>query len=420
MGGLADPHTLHLALMAALLVVLVAWERQRRAGSPRADRWLVASAALYGVMLGNHTLTILLAPGIALFVLAVEPRIVLRPRLVALCTGVLLGTAAALYLELPIRAAMGAPLVYGHPDTWDGFWYVVLGEQFRGDLVDPFGDLGRKVGDLVGLAGAQLGVLLAAVPAAFLLTAARHPRFALLTATWLVVVCWFAASYSNAAIDRYYLGPVLIVVAWLGVGAGVLAEMLVPAARRAAEPGSVEAPGPDRAPGRPDGRARLAAGALVAVLAASLVLPAALAAPATSAAIDMSHDTRASDWSRWALETMDADAVVVSWWSFSTPLWYRTVVLGERPDLRVVDDRDRLDENLGSVDDVIRANVGARPVYLVRNAAEISVLEATWILEIVPDPTGVQPLYRVAGPRPATGRAPPSATAQVLPATMAR
>jgi hypothetical protein len=97
---------------------------------------------------------------------------------------------------------------------------------------------------------------------------------------------------------------------------------------------------------------------------------------------------------------MGTDAVIVSWWSFSTPLWYRTVVLGERPDVQVVDDRDRLDESLGSVDDVIRANVAVRPVFLVRHPAEINALEETWILEIVPDPGGIQPLYRVIGPRP--------------------
>jgi hypothetical protein len=423
MGGFADPHTLHLALVAALLVLLVGWERRRRAGSPRADRWLVASAALYGVMLGNHTLTILLAPGIAFFVVAVEPRILLRRRLVALCVGALLGTTAALYLELPIRAAMGAPLVYGHPNSWDGFWYVVLAEQFRGDLVDPIGDLGRKVGDLAKIAGAQLGVLAAAVPAAFLLTAVRRPRFALLTVTWLGVTCWFAASYTNAAIDRYYLGPVLIVVAWLGVASGILVEILVSRAGGGdaggpGAPGPDGGPVPDGAPSRPDGDARLAAIALAAVLAALMVLPAALAAPATASRIDMSRDTRAADWSRWALQTMDADAVVVSWWSFSTPLWYRTSVLGERPDIRIVDDRDRLDSGLGSVDDVIRANVNARPVYLVRKSAEIGTLEASWVLEAIPDPTGLEPLYRVAGPQPAAGRAAPSTTVQVPPATM--
>jgi hypothetical protein len=422
MGTFADPHTLHLALVAALLVLLVGWEGRRRSGSPRTDRWLVASAALYGVMLGNHTLAILLAPGIALFVIAAEPRILLRPGLVVLCVGALLGTSAALYLQLPIRAAMGAPLVYGRPETWDGFWYVVLAEQFRGDLVDPFGDLGRKIGDLARVAWEQLGVLAAAAPAAFLVTAVRHPRFALLTGTWLGVTCWFAASYTNAAIDRYYLGPVLIVVVWLGVASGFLAArlaaLLAPDGAgddRAAADGGAASNG---ARPRSQRGARLAASALGAALAAAMVLPAAVAAPATASRIDLSPDTRASDWSRWALRTMDRDAVVVSWWSFSTPLWYRTVVLGERPDLRVVDDRDRLDEALGSVDDVIRANLAARPVYLVRYPGEIEVLGASWVLELIPDPTGIQPLYRVAGPRPAARRPVPSATVAAPPATM--
>ena len=385
MGGFADPHTLHLALMTGLLVLLVGWERSRAAGSARADRWLVAAAAVYGVMLGNHTLTVLLAIGIALFVLAVEPGILRRPHLVARCVGALVGTTVILYLELPVRAAMGAPLVYGRPDTWDGFWYVVLGAQFRGDIVDPFGDLGRKVADLVKFVGDQLGVLALVVPPAFVLVAIRRPRFVLLTGTWLAVTCWFAASYTNAAIDRYYLGPMLVVIAWLGVAAGLLVDALLPAA---------------------EGQARAGARVLAAILAAALVLPAAIAAPATASRVDLSHDMRAADWSRWALGTMGTDAVIVSWWSFSTPLWYRTVVLGERPDVQVVDDRDRLDEDLGTVDDVIRANVGERPVYLVRTRPRSALSRRTGSSRSFPIPgassrsTGWSARGRRAGPVP--------------------
>ena len=81
----------------------------------------------------------------------------------------LVGTAVVLYLELPIRAAMGAPLVYGRPDTVDGFLYVVLGQQFGGLVTNPLDDLGQKAADLVALAGQQLGLLAALVPAAAIL-----------------------------------------------------------------------------------------------------------------------------------------------------------------------------------------------------------------------------------------------------------
>jgi hypothetical protein len=392
-GAFADPHALHVALVAGLLVVLAGWERRRRAGRGDADRWLAGAAVLYGVMLGNHTLTVLLAPGIALYLLAVEPGILRRPRLVAGCAALLLGTTALLYLQLPIRAAMGAALVYGRPDTWEGFWYIVLAEQFRGDIVGPFVDLPGKLEALVGFATDQLGLLVALVPAAAVLVAVRHPRFALLTGTWLFVTAWFAASYTNAAIDRYYLGPLVVVAAWLGVAAGLVVDAVE--GRRDVAGGAVPAAGRITA---------IAAGALAVVV---LLAPALLAAPATFARVDASADTHAEDWSRWALATVPPDAVVVSWWSFSTPLWYRTLVLGERPDVDVVDDRNRLDEGLGEVEDVIRAALPTRPVFLVRMPAEIAALEAAWELEVVPDPFGIQPLYRVVGPRVTNGTSTP-------------
>jgi len=388
-GSFADPHMLHLALVAALLVLLAGWESRTRGGRPNADRWLVAAAATYGVALGNQGLTVLLAPGIGLFVLAVEPRVWRRSAQLGRCVAALLGVAAVLYLELPIRAAMGAPLVYGHPDTWGGFWYVVLGLQFGGAVSGPFSDLAGKAGALVSLATAQFGPLAALIPASFLVVAIRRPRYALLTGMSLVVTCWFAASYTNADIERYYLGPILIAISWLAIAAaalvdGVEAQLLV----------IEDDPGP-----RPR-FVRILASLIVAVV---LVAPAIIAAPTTRLIVDQSTDTRAADWSRWAFRTAEPDAVLVTWWGYSTPLWYRQVILGERADVRVVDDRTRLDENLGSVDDVIRANVGSRPVYLVRRDEDLAALEGGWLLDVVPDPGGLQPLLRVVGPRAARG-----------------
>ena len=108
---------------------------------------------MFGLALGNHSLVLLFAPGIALFVLAVAPDILHRRRLVAMCLAALGLTLVAVFLELPLRAGpFRAPLVYGHPETWGGFWYIVLAQQFQGSLVDPFGDLGAKLATLVRLA----------------------------------------------------------------------------------------------------------------------------------------------------------------------------------------------------------------------------------------------------------------------------
>jgi len=318
----------------------------------------------------------------------VEPGAWLRPAQLGRCALALFGVVALVYLELPIRAAMGAPLVYGHPNTWDGFWYVALALQFTGSLTGPFSDLAGKTGALVSLATGQFGLLVALIPAGLLVTAVRRPRYALLTGTWLIVTCWFTASYTNADVQRYYLGPILIAISWLAVAAGVVidaveARLLVP---------------PD------DAGIRVAALRLVvsAAVGVALVAPAVIAAPTTRLVVDRSADTRAADWSGWAFRVAEPDAVLVTWWGFSTPLWYRQLILGERPDVRVIDDRTRVDEGLGSVDDVIRANLGTRPVYLVRLDADRPDLERRWQVEVVLDPDGMQPLLRVVGPRAAS------------------
>ena len=387
-GSFADPHMLHLALVAGLLLLLVGWEERARSGSAGADRWLVGAAALYGVALGNQALTVLLAPGIALFILAVAPGTWRRPSLVGRCALAVLGTAALLYLELPIRAAMGAPLVYGHPDTWGGFWYVVLGLQFGGALGGLLADVGGKAAALAALATAQFGPLVALIPAAFLVTAVRRPRYALLTATWLVMTCWFAVSYTNADIERYYLGPILIAVSWLAITADGVVEALE--AWLFVQPDA----------GRRWGEARRLVAA--AVVCGALIAPAVIAVPTTRLLVDQSTDTSAADWSRWAMEVVAPDAVLVTWWDYSTPLWYRQLILGERPDVSVIDDRTRLDANLGSVDDVIRANLGRRPVYLVRRDQEIPGLEGRWLVDQVTDPGGTQALLRVVAARVAS------------------
>jgi hypothetical protein len=244
----AEAHSLHLALVAILLWFLVAWEARARLPRPttpgalpsdsdRGDRFLVAAAFVFALAVGNHSLTLLLAIPVGLYVAAVDPAIWRRGRLVWSCIAVLALTLVAVYLELPLRSAPGpfrAGLVYGTPYTWDGFRYIVLAEQFQGSLQDPFGELPRKFGGLVALAVAQFGILAPLIPIGFLATAIRRPGYALLTGSAAAITCFFAASYVNADINRYYLGPALMAWTWLAILAGAVLEALDRAAADAA------------------------------------------------------------------------------------------------------------------------------------------------------------------------------------------
>ena len=213
--------------------------------------------------------------------LAVEPGIWRRPRLIATCVAALAITLVVVYLELPLRAGpFRAPLVYGRPDTWDGFWYVVLAEQFRGSLVDPFGDLTTKAGQLVSLTVAQFGLLAPLIPLGLLATVFRRPRYALLTGSALVITCFFAASYVNADISRYYLGPILIAWTWLAILADMVADAM---AARLGLGGSTWTAG-----GRAGDRSRSAA-LPAAFLAALLLAPTLFALPGRLASVDASR-----------------------------------------------------------------------------------------------------------------------------------
>lgn len=383
----ADAHALHLALLGILVVTLLRWASlvdawradPDDARHRRADRALMVAAVVLGVALANHALAALLVPAVAWYAHSVEPELWRRRRALAGALGACLGVALLLYLELPLRAGpFRAPLVYGHPETPIGFLDIVLARQFTGGatglLVDPVG----RFAAFLTLVLDQLGPLALVVPIALAVTAARHPRYARLSGLAAGLTCLFAASYENADIGRYYLGPAFFAWTWLGVLADELLRRLPPLV----------------------GARRLAGGRHLRTVAA-LVLAVVLLAPTGAAladhwtAVDRSRDTTASTWLDEALTVIEPRAVVVSWWSYSTTLWYGTLVERRRPDITVVDDRTRLDQSLGSVADVIGSNLGTRPVYVIRATdSDVQALEQQFQLVPVEGPAT---LYRVIG-----------------------
>ena len=92
------------------------------------------------------------------------------------------------------------------------------------------------------------------------------------------------------------------------------------------------------------------------------------------------------------------DAVIVSWWSYSTPLWYGQYVEGRRPDITIIDDRTIVDNGLGNVPDVVASWYGKRPVYVVRLDRDLAEVEEHWELERVTGPPAGEPVWRVVGP----------------------
>jgi 4-amino-4-deoxy-L-arabinose transferase-like glycosyltransferase len=403
----ADPHMFHVALVAILFAILVVWDQRRRSADPetvkRADRWLVAAAVIFGVAVANHSLALLLPPAIGLYVLACDPRIIFRWRTIVACFAALAFTITVLFLELPIRAAMHAPLVYGHPDTLSGFQYVVLAEQFRGSLSDPLGGLGTKMGHVMDLMTGWIGPLAVLAAVGLCTSLIRRPRYVLLSGLSLAASCVFAASYANADIERYYLVPLLVILTWAALGAADAIALAVwsvnevrqrfPGVSTAAdttadEPATVS----DASSGvrrRDDGWTPWLVLAGEFVVAAALVFTVVgivpqrqrLESALNPGGVSEADKTGYAVWLRAVLAPAEAgglpaNSVIVSWWSTSTTLWYGQKVLGMRPDIYIVDDRTRLDDNLGEVQDVFNKFLGNRPVFTIRLNGGVDGMDA--------------------------------------------
>ena len=401
----ADPHALHVLFVALLLALLAGWLARSRAGRP-ADGWLLSAAVVYGLSLGNHALTVLLAPGIALFVFAAAPRLFRRPLFVAACAGVAALTALAVYMYLPIRSAMDPPLDYANPQTLEGFTYVVLGQQFAGTF-QAMPPLDVALADFARWAWRELGVISLAAPFGALFLLLRRPALLLMLGAWVTLTWLFSLGYINAAIERYYLGPLVCIALLGGLGAAGLIDIVLrlrPLQRLADAAGRARRRVPEVAETASwGGTARVAGGVagryganaserfLVGLVAGLLLLvPPAVAAPTTFARVDISDDHSARQWVESVVARLEANAVVISWWSYSTPLWYVQFVEGRRPDVYVVDDRTILDEGYGTVDAAIERYLGNRPVYVIRLPRDLAELAQRYRLVLV---AGVAPMW---------------------------
>jgi hypothetical protein len=389
-GTHADPHALHFTLIAIILWLLVRWEQAHRAVSPeggapaaepsrKADRLLIAAAAVVGLSVGNHSLTLLLGPPILLYLFAVEPGILHRRRFILANIAAFAIPTVLVRFEMILRAGwFRAPFVYADPSTWTGFWYVTLGAQFHGWVTNPFGDISKRLADLATMAVDQLGPLAPVLIVAFVVTAVRQPRYALLTGTTMALTLFFNSVYPDGAIDRYYIGPALIAWTWIAILGVTVVDGVVgfgPIADHRAG---------DRSWWPADRRSLVRPLGLIAV-AVILLAPSLSAIPARagSPSIDQSNDRAAQVWVDNVLAALEPNAVVVSWWSYSTPLWYATIVDGRRPDILIVDDRNREDQNLKELSQVIDLYIATRPVYLIRNGtSELGALAGRY--EVVP------------------------------------
>lgn len=388
----ADVHAISILSVTLVVWLLVTWRAAERAGSRRADRWLVAAALTFGLGLGVHPVIGLFAFGIVGWLFVVDRRFWRRWRLIALCAAaVALGIGSFAYIWMRAITDPEPPLFYARPDTWDRFRYLVLAEQFSGlfrDFREPLADLGAKWADAERVLAAQFvapGWLLVAIGAAAV--AARSLGTFAVLLLFVIGNVVYSMNFRDGDIDRYYMPTVAVLAPLVGVA---LAAIATACAQAVAEVGR-------RLVNTLDARRLLASLGGALVLGLGALMPAASLVTGYDAH-DQSQNRDADAWVASVHELLPPNAVVVSWWSYSTPLWHHRWVLGERPDVTIIDERDILDDGYRTMNNAIRAHFGRRPVYVVLPDWEREAVTERWEMSTVPTLPGFTRLLLVEGP----------------------
>jgi hypothetical protein len=355
----ADVHALNVLFVTLVVWLLLVWAAARRSGSAHADRWLVGASLTFGLGIGAHPLAGLTAVGVAVWVMSVDVGIWRQWRLVAVCAGMIaIGIASYGYIYLRAVIDPEPPLFYAHPDNWERFRYLVFAEQFRdlfSDFSSPLSDFWAKFSLTEMILAPQfpiVGWLLVAAGAAIL--AVRRVAVVAFFALIVVATVLYAMNFRDGDVDRYYMPTIAVAAPLIGVAVAFIAAAVAAAVAEISQ--RFEA-------GR-GARRRLAtaAAATVVVLAALIPLTGLVSGYRSH---DQSANRAADEWVASVHAQLPPNAVVVSWWSYSTPLWYHRWILGERPDVTIIDERNILDDGYRTMHNAIVAHLGERPVFVV-------------------------------------------------------
>lgn len=309
----AEVYTLQAALLAGLILALLRWREHSSATR------LMAVGLVIGLGFSHHASTVLVLPGVALFVLLQARSGVLKPR-VWLAAG--LGVAMGLlpYLDLVWRYTQTPAFNYaGLYDsagvfhavdltTFDGLLWLITGRSFAGQMLgyDAAGLWQETGAYLVQLWRSFLGIGLGPAVLGWWILWRRDRTLTLMLTLTFILSAGFFIGYRVLDKVTMFLPTYVIWALWIGVG---LQWML-----------AID-------------WSALWAGRLLRVTLALVV--------AASVAWNWRLADQSSDWStrergEAILSHAEPNALVFGWWDTAPAVSYLQLVEGRRPDVRVV------------------------------------------------------------------------------------
>lgn len=325
---IAEVYTLNTMLIAGIFLLMFHWRRlvissasQPRPLSPETkhDRWLNAAAALFGLGLGVHHVSVgLMLPALACLVLATEGiRFFLSRRLARAAVSAFAGLG--IYIYLPLAASRSPLMNWGDPQTLQRFWWHITGKQYQVFFTFSSERMGHQLYEFFKLMGREFGPLL--IPAGLLFAVLGAVAFFKRdsAAFWflaLVIACnvGYSISYEIAEDkDAYYL-PTFVAMA---VAAAFACDWL-----RGPLPGF----------------GRLSPSARTLVASALVLLAPAAALPGNLSFNNRSRYFVADDYVENILKVIKPGGMLLTGdWQVYSPMLYANEVEGRRADVVAID-----------------------------------------------------------------------------------
>lgn len=336
-SGQADTHTLSRMFLALLILLFY----------NLTTHWSQKSLFLFGLTLGlglgNHLFLLYSVPGFLvwyiLFLIKGKIKNSINDFNVVLFS-VLLGISV--YLFLPIREYLGSALSFDYSvRTWEGFYRHVSGADFQGlmyrggatiVLKNAVAGLGKIAeyfylpGLLIGLVGIWYGLV-------------RYRVELISLVVMLISFLMFSTNYPTSDATRYYLSFLTIYSIFISLGAYAIYQAVLFLIRKL----------------------NLLKISIVVLSLVFLMIFSTLVKlfGDNFKKVDKSLNYSARNYSQSIFNNVGQNGVILSWWNYSSPLWYRRYVLKERADILV------LNKGQNEWKKYVDEYINNRPVYVV-------------------------------------------------------
>ncbi|MHB9031615.1 MAG: protein O-mannosyl-transferase family [Anaerolineae bacterium] len=297
----ANIRSLTVLLAALTIAALLRW------GADPKPRSLALFGLFFGLGVGHHASLALLGIPYLVYILCMQPRIILQPKQWLPVLGAFAASFLVL-LYLPLRSAMQPAFDPAPIRTWADFWDHVLALGFKGDLfyIRSLAELLARLNVGSQILRIQFGLGMTIIAGlAFIPLILRRWKIALLLGGAFLVNALAVVTYRAPQTVEYLLPAYLCLSLILGLGIGLAAQ---------------------KSPWGWLWHTGLAV-ILVVVLAQGWL--------AGQTARLTRQDQSTISQATTLLTDAPQDAVILANWHESTPLWYLQTVEGLRPDITI-------------------------------------------------------------------------------------